>query len=160
VTLAHDCINTDAPSACTLGRFCEPFRNPEAEVHHHFATEVVFSVTANKLSIYSCNTQELIASTMTQAITLIKKVALPDDVIQLVEPELAGAVDDDDKTGTDAGDAGRLLTDEQRVLVMEKVKAGDITIDEAIAVVLRAETEIRKAERGQIVNITYILYLR
>lgn len=141
-------------------RYCEPFRNPESIVHQHFASEVVFSVSADRVSVFSCNTQELITTTYTQSITLVKKVALPDDIIELVEPSWAGSVDEDEKTSkADADKAGRLLTDEQRALVMEKVRDGDISVDEAIAVVLKAETDIRRAERGQILCITYVLFL-
>jgi hypothetical protein len=103
---------------------------------------------------------------MTQNIFLVKKLPIPEEIARLVEPNWAddskglpdgkkgekgdgGAVEDPLST------MGRLLTSEQRVLVMEKVRDGKVTLDEAIDVVLKAEEEIRAAERGQVVCLSY-----
>mmetsp|Transcript_32796 Transcript_32796/g.85830 ORF Transcript_32796/g.85830 Transcript_32796/m.85830 type:complete len:988 (-) Transcript_32796:1157-4120(-) len=135
--------------------YTEPFRNPERQVHNHFASEVVLSVSADSVSIVDCNTQELIVSTMTQSIFMVKKLPLPDDVLEIIEPGWAGAVGENDAP-MDESKAGILLTDAQRKMVMEKVREGALTVDEAIAVVTKTEREIRRAERGQILCITFV----
>eukprot|EP00041_Stephanoeca_diplocostata_P037653 m.1432859 g.1432859 ORF g.1432859 m.1432859 type:complete len:1649 (+) comp25078_c0_seq3:350-5296(+) len=122
-----------------------------------FSEEVALVVRSDRVVVYSLLTQEALVTISTSAIKAVRKGDFPEHVYEELDPApLPSGAGGGTAAPIDAISVGTLqLSEQQRVAVMASVKAGQVSVADAMEIALEAENKVRQDARMKVISICF-----